>query len=290
MTNGAPGRLAPRRAGSRLASRGSAEALAGVITLLLVACAPVAALTHQFTLSGYWLIPIVVLSFTGAGLVVARQQPHNRIGWILLGAAGFLILSGLGGQYAVLDYRQHHGGLALGAPALLAEQLWPLAGVCFLLAILLYPDGRPPSRRWKWPMRWLLLLGAVFQLYLLAFTVHILLGRMVRITSNGDLAQTHKGGGAVGFGSFLLLATIAALLVAWVVSQLAAFRRSMAIAARSRNGFSAARRSQSSPWSPRPCWGAGPAPSAVSRSPAWRHCRSASASESSDIGSTRSTD
>ena len=80
--------------------------------------------------------------------------PANPLGWILLGAAGSLVLSADSGSYSVLDYRMHHGTLPLGPVAVLLQPAWAMTFTLLGLIILLYPDGRLPSRRWRfmlWP-------------------------------------------------------------------------------------------------------------------------------------------
>ncbi len=80
---------------------------------------------------------------------MARRQPGNPIGWILIGLgvyAGFITDAG---RYAVFDYRFHHGDLPLGpAAVLVATGLWTGTFLVLPLVILLFPDGRLP-RRWR---------------------------------------------------------------------------------------------------------------------------------------------
>jgi signal transduction histidine kinase len=87
------------------------------------------------------------------GIVICRQQPWNRIGWILL-AVG--LIWGLGGA---LD---GYGQMGLTAPSTpgwrIAEAfsngLWaPALGLMATYLILLFPDGRLRSARWR-PLAW----------------------------------------------------------------------------------------------------------------------------------------
>jgi hypothetical protein len=45
-------------------------------------------------------------------VVVARRQPRNPIGWILLLAGRMLMLDSDTGGYLVLDYRLSHGSVS----------------------------------------------------------------------------------------------------------------------------------------------------------------------------------
>jgi len=91
---------------------------------------------------------------------VARRQPGNPEGWLLLGLAASIIVVVDSGLYAVLDYRMHHGRLPLGETAVFIRGgIGPPLLFVFALVILLFPDGRLP-RRWTWVL-WLYLAVAV---------------------------------------------------------------------------------------------------------------------------------
>ena len=120
----------------------------GVLTLALtVLYVPLAWPARDF--SDGWQVLLGLLSFALPGVVVARRQPGNPIGWILIGLgmlAGFYTDTG---RYAVLDYHFHRGNLPFGpAAALVASGLWTGVFLVLPLVILLFPDGRLP-RRWR---------------------------------------------------------------------------------------------------------------------------------------------
>ena len=82
------------------------------------------------------------------GLLVARRQPGNPLGWLLIGIAFCLILATDGSEYAVLSYRLGHH-LPLGLAALAVNQLWGPGLELFGLVVLLFPDGKLGSRWWR---------------------------------------------------------------------------------------------------------------------------------------------
>ncbi len=104
------------------------------------------------------LIPGVVTPTVGA-LVVARQ-PRNPIGWIFCAAGLVLPLTGVSQGYALYALRTDPGSLPGGdVAAWFATWLFPVALVLLgPLFFMLFPDGRPLSRRWR-PFAWLAVFG-----------------------------------------------------------------------------------------------------------------------------------
>lgn len=88
------------------------------------------------------------LSAALAGWLVVQLVPTNAVGWLLLGAAWSSALFGSAAVVVLgeVDVPAWLGALAawLGAWVFLPSYL-----IGFLLVPLLFPDGRPPSRRWR---------------------------------------------------------------------------------------------------------------------------------------------
>jgi hypothetical protein len=96
------------------------------------------------------------LSFSVVGVLIASHRPENPIGWIFL-AEGFCYgLLSAGDEYAIYALLTNPGALPLGAEASwLGQWIWaPGLGLSLVFLPLLFPDGHPPSKRWR-PVSWL---------------------------------------------------------------------------------------------------------------------------------------
>ena len=170
---------------------------------------------HQLNFSNSGTLALGV-SFGVVGLLVAVRQPRNPMGWILLGAAGFLALSGVASDYSVLDYRMHRGNLPLGPLAVLLQPTWAPAVLMLGLTILLFPDGRLPSRRWFWVLCLVLAAGAAFQLGAFAVALGAIIGHNIHVTSGGDLRVIDNPSGAWRWWLYVEAAFFGVVAVSWL--------------------------------------------------------------------------
>src|SRR5215203_1810560 len=104
---------------------------------------------------------LLFVSFAAVGALVASRQPRNTIGWIFCVIGLFLTSSGAGGQYAIYAVVSSPGSLPGGGTAAWLEAFLngPIIITMFALLLLLFPDGRPPSHRWR-AVLWLDLIAA----------------------------------------------------------------------------------------------------------------------------------
>jgi hypothetical protein len=105
---------------------------------------------------------IPFLAFPLVGALIASRRPENPIGWICL-AAGFF--------WMLLLLEESPSSLAPNSVALDALTQWtwvPPVGLLGIYMILLFPDGKLPSRRWR-PLAWFS--GAVMVLVSVALTL-----------------------------------------------------------------------------------------------------------------------
>jgi hypothetical protein len=144
---------------------------------------------------------IIIVPFALVGVVVARRQPGNAVGWLLLAAGLFFVLDGVASLYAVLDYRDHGGHLLFGPIAVLLQPSWAPAIVCMVLALLLFPDARLPLGRWRWILWPFLGISALWVFGAFGIAANALVTHSVHITPGGDLTSIdHPTGGAAWWG------------------------------------------------------------------------------------------
>jgi hypothetical protein len=109
-----------------------------------------------FVREGDAAVAALVVSFSVVGALIVSHRPENTIGWVFCAAALCQGLSEFGLEYATYALITRSGSLPLAAEmSWLAEWIWA-PGLALILVFLpiLFPDGRPPSRRWR-PVAWL---------------------------------------------------------------------------------------------------------------------------------------
>ena len=101
------------------------------------------------------LVSVPFLAFPLVGALIASRRPHNPIGWICLAVGLLWMLSGLFDFYGVYGLAKPD---TVPFPLVfyaLVEWLWlPTVGLLAIYLLLLFPDGRLPSRGWR-PLAWL---------------------------------------------------------------------------------------------------------------------------------------
>jgi hypothetical protein len=103
---------------------------------------------------------VTLLTFSVVGAIIASRQPRNAIGWIFCGVGVTLGLNSFAGDYADFWLASGFGNTGLGeSAAWLSSWVWSLLlYVPTSSVLLLFPDGRLPSPRWR-PVAWGVALG-----------------------------------------------------------------------------------------------------------------------------------
>ncbi len=149
---------------SRRAPTWLAWSLAGLSVAMFLASGALYFLDRSAQSPGYWVTPGTVMgellgfvpflafvAFPLVGALIASRHPGNPIGWICL-VAGLL--------WMLILVSQAYSAYGLTKPgsipfpvtihALLYAWLWvPTVGLIGIYLLLLFPDGRLPSRRWR---------------------------------------------------------------------------------------------------------------------------------------------
>jgi hypothetical protein len=131
--------------------------LAAVGVLILVVAATVYTERMQISrgepdLLGQRAIGLGIGAFGLVGALLLYRRPGHRLGWLLAGIGILALLGGSANEYVLAATRV--GGSASPFLAWLVWLSnwfwWPVVGGVFVFLPLLFPDGRPPTARWRW--------------------------------------------------------------------------------------------------------------------------------------------
>jgi hypothetical protein len=136
-------------------SLGALTVMLMVLTLVFAFLYPLPEETAESAANSIILL-LFVGSFPTVGALISSRRPGNPIGWIFCAMGLAFVLAMFSGNYGHYGLVVSPGSLpGATTAAWTGNWIWPvvLSPVGFLL--LLFPSGRPPSRRW-WPVSWLL--------------------------------------------------------------------------------------------------------------------------------------
>jgi hypothetical protein len=213
----------------KVSSRRVAPVLAVILGLLALgaslASVQGAVSTHQTGPGGPaagWLVTsAVALPATAVGVLLAARRPRNPIGWILLTL--LLLAADPADDYAILDYRMHHGTLPLGWVAVVFLGSFPVIPVLLASLLWLFPDGHLPLGRWRRISRVLLAVGLLLAVVTTVVPgVTAVVSHDVHIDAGGNLYPVSPAWTVVG--NVIAVVAIASLLV-WLAVQVPTFRR-----------------------------------------------------------------
>lgn len=131
-------------------ARGLAWALTAGSALLLLLAVVLLALNRELGWRALSPHLFVVPGFAVVGLVLAVRRPRHPIGWLFVAMGLVAAVHAFAFEYAVWALATTPGSLP--APewlAWVAYWTWPQNLLGLALLLLLFPDGRLPSRRWR---------------------------------------------------------------------------------------------------------------------------------------------
>ena len=106
--------------------------------------------------SAVLILLLPFLAFPMVGALIASRRPKNPIGWICLAVGIIWMIMLTSTSYGLYGLVVRPGSVPFPAAiASLGEWIWvPAVGLLGIYLVLLFPDGRLPSRRWR-PLAWL---------------------------------------------------------------------------------------------------------------------------------------
>lgn len=166
-------------------------------------------------------VPFLV--FAAMGVLIAARRPRNPIGWMFIAIGFFFLFPVFATDYALYALHTNSGSLPAGAFAAWATTWSWLVGIGVLvLVVLLFPNGRLSTRRWR-PLAWVVVADTLIS----ALAVAVLLWpeRGLQLVGVWEQASTTRTDSAIRIISIGFPVLIVAMLAA-VASLLLRFRRS----------------------------------------------------------------
>jgi hypothetical protein len=209
------------------ASPVTAAVLGALVLALVAAEIALSFLARDFATSDDGTAPAALLVYAAVGVVVARHQPRNPIGWLMAAGALVAAVSQDVKLYLVLDYHRQHGVLPFAPVAASLTKSGTIVELLFPLVILLFPDGRLPSPRWRWTLWVYLAAGGLGVAGTLAGQAITVSGQRIRVDALGQPTNSPAGlGAAMVAVGFLLTAVCVAISLSWVARLVISYRHS----------------------------------------------------------------
>jgi hypothetical protein len=110
---------------------------------------------------GYWREGMVTtLVFATVGAVITTRRPEHPVGWLFLGAGLVGAAQLATGEFAAAFLAASGPSVAVAVAAWASSQFQVAVVGLLVCLLLLFPTGRPPSRRW-WVLAWAVGAGVV---------------------------------------------------------------------------------------------------------------------------------
>ena len=167
------------------------------------------------------VIAILVAGWGITGWLIVSRQPRNTAGWLFCVGAATVAVAGLSTAYTIYGVRLASSRLPGQDQVALVGDYSIIAVALIPLLVLLFPDGHPPSARWRWAI-WTLLAGIGVAATAYALTP----GPLNNFVEYGILyanpfgvgafAEGRPGNALVGIGTLMIVgASLATVVAVW---------------------------------------------------------------------------
>ncbi len=162
----------------------------------------------------------VTVSYGISGGILAMRRPSNPIGWLMAGVGFAESTLVFGAGYAAFVTNHWQAGPFAEIAAWTGNWIWtPGLGVVCTFLLLLFPDGHPPTPRWRW-VAWVAGIGLVVGTIGSAIGLWGVRWEILADPQNNELSPSGVAGAIGGMGLFLLfgvagVASIVSVFVRW---------------------------------------------------------------------------
>jgi two-component system NarL family sensor kinase len=117
------------------------------IVALVASGLPLRTLFPSYAVTNAWM----AATFAPFGAVIVARRPRLSIGWCICAYAFVYGVAAAGIALAFWAFAAHRFDVWSAYAGWIGMSIWTLGPELFLpLIIVLFPDGRLPSRRWRW--------------------------------------------------------------------------------------------------------------------------------------------
>jgi hypothetical protein len=201
--------------------------LASIVSVLVAASVPLGIASKNVTSETAFVL--LMLPFAIVGVIVARRQPRNAIGWLMLSLAVIVLVASDAGAYALVAFRYGHPGLPLARLAVAVAPGWAALVLLLPLPVLLFPDGRAPGGIWRVTLWAYIAFCGLVVIAIVIGDAKVFSDRHPQLDSTGELnsfnaSNTHDW---VTTFEHVMVLSYALLAMSWVVRQIVRYRRSV---------------------------------------------------------------
>ena len=205
----------------------AAVALAALAVAIFAGSLVLYVLTRQNLAENGGQETIIFAAFITVGLVIAWHRPGNPIGWIILVGIDFQGLAIASSVYVTLARRPGYH-LPVG-PLVWLDSAWFVGIAAIPLVILLFPDGKPPTRRWRWVLWSYVALVGCYLVCTYAAVIIALAEHQTRTDANGVPAFINHPAGWYAAATKVFTVLLPAYWLLFVVAQAVSWRRSSGV-------------------------------------------------------------